>query len=248
MPTKNARAVSLLRARAAVGAILTDLGLGASSLDRLQATVLAGVIVTSALLVAAAAANAWLEAVAGKAAAGPSSLSEAAARARQVNCANWLVVLAVALALSGTVTWLSNMTTALSALEDGGGGGYGAATLLPAQPRPPVGAAAPTELGVLLAPRLPGAPIAYCPPGCVDLGVVAKLLGLPWPCFCSMGMLGGLIEQLHGVVRQLWVGLVGALLLFCAATWTFGYVCAQTAHAARDLAELLGGGGGLVGA
>lgn len=40
------------------------------------------------------------------------------------------------------------------------------------------------------------------------------------------------------VVAQLWVAVVGVLLLFSATSWLYGYLAAQAAHAARDMQEL----------
>lgn len=41
------------------------------------------------------------------------------------------------------------------------------------------------------------------------------------------------------VVAQLWVAVIGALLLFVATSWLYGYLSAQEAHAARDLQEVM---------
>jgi len=40
------------------------------------------------------------------------------------------------------------------------------------------------------------------------------------------------------VVSQLWVAVVGVLLLFSATSWLYGYLAAQAAHAARDVQDL----------
>lgn len=47
-----------------------------------------------------------------------------------------------------------------------------------------------------------------------------------------------MLMPLHGpaqVVAQLWVAVVGALLLFSAVSWLYGYLAAQVAHAQHDL-------------
>ncbi len=28
---------------------------------------------------------------------------------------------------------------------------------------------------------------SQCPAGCMDLGALAKIMGIPWPCFCQVG-------------------------------------------------------------
>lgn len=40
---------------------------------------------------------------------------------------------------------------------------------------------------------------AKCPAGCIDLGFIASVLGMPWPCFCQTWMLGDLTKQLQTV-------------------------------------------------
>jgi hypothetical protein len=145
------------------------------------------------------------------------TLSTYTSQACRVNAANWLLLLALALALAGTVTWLSDMITALSATQ--GSGGFGGTLAAPPTATAKqhgtlagaaAAAAAARDVGALMTARVftpagdataataaASSGVAYCPPGCIDLGVVAKVLGLPWPCFCSMGLLGGLIEQLE---------------------------------------------------
>lgn len=148
------------------------------------------------------------------------------------------MLLLVALAMAGSITWLTTMRTALSATQQSGGFG-GEARTLPSgstdspqipQPlrasstlssrdaavehspqittnintaidgtfaaaadstQPDAGATLP-DMGQLWAYRA-------CPPGCVDLGLIAEVLGLPWPCFCQVWLLGDLIEQLQKV-------------------------------------------------
>lgn len=48
-------------------------------------------------------------------------------------------------------------------------------------------------------------------------------------------------------VRALSVAVAGAVLLFVAASWLFGYLVAQGVHAERDLEELMKQGDGLLG-
>jgi hypothetical protein len=160
----------------------------------------------------------------------------------RVNVANWCLLLAAALALAGSITWLTTMSTALSATQQTAGFGSGyqhgssssssgkwnvLAPLLQsgmggssaALPKPPAITAPPAEAAeaVVGSMRASGAAaaagagsvsqadvgqlwaVSSCPPGCVDLGLIAEVLGLPWPCFCQVWLLGDLVEQLHKV-------------------------------------------------
>lgn len=114
----------------------------------------------------------------------------------RINVANWTLLMLAALAMAGSITWLTTMSTALSATQQGGG--YGKSTL----PAPPT-AARPTEPAAAAAAALSDVgqvwAVRACPPGCIDLGLIAEVLGLPWPCFCQVWLLGDLVEQLQKV-------------------------------------------------
>jgi len=175
----------------------------------------------------------------------------------RLNVANWVLLLLVALAMAGSITWLTTMSTALSATQQTGS--YGDKTMpaplsAPSHSRSSDGQATAdheSESTESMEPRaLPGAAkdvksfprvqadsdpaklhgspdvvkrasrskslgkgsdmpdvgqlwlSSYgtrCPPGCVDLGLIAQVLGLPWPCFCQVWLLGDLEEQLKKV-------------------------------------------------
>lgn len=153
----------------------------------------------------------------------------------RVNTANWCLLLAAALALAGSITWLTTMSTALSATQQTGGFGHTPQAVSAAWsaltpllqpststarlPKPPAITAPPAEAaeavvgsrGAAGAAAAAGAgtvgqadvgqlwSVSTCPPGCVDLGLIAQVLGLPWPCFCQVWLLGDLIEQLQRV-------------------------------------------------
>lgn len=178
----------------------------------------------------------------------------------RLNVANWVLLLLVALAMAGTITWLTTMSTALSATQQTGG--YGDNTIMmsaqlstPSHPQtsdgfmvatavhdsestessravpglakdvesfaryqvepdsaklhtpPDVKKQASRSKSVGKGADLPDvgqlwSTTSYgsrCPPGCVDLGLIAQVLGLPWPCFCQVWLLGDLEEQLKKV-------------------------------------------------
>lgn len=158
----------------------------------------------------------------------------------RVNAANWCLLLAAALALAGSITWLTTMSTALSATQQTGGFGHKpvnaawrvltpllqSSTSTARLPKPPAITAPPAEAAEAVvgsrgaaegraaaaaAAAAAGAgtvgqadvgqlwSVRTCPPGCVDLGLIAQVLGLPWPCFCQVWLLGDLIEQLQRV-------------------------------------------------
>jgi hypothetical protein len=131
-----------------------------------------------------------------------------------LNVSNWVLLLLAALALAGSITWLTTMSTVLTATQQTGGYGkqqprfVGTTGSMPgvhagADIRQAAGAAAAaagrpaaavSEVGQVMSP-----PISRCPPGCIDLGLIAQMLGLPWPCFCQVWLLGDLVEQLSKV-------------------------------------------------
>jgi hypothetical protein len=43
-----------------------------------------------------------------------------------------------------------------------------------------------------------------CPPGCLDMGVIAQVFGLPWSCFCQTWLLADLLDKLSKVRRCRW--------------------------------------------
>lgn len=70
-------------------------------------------------------------------------------------------------------------------------------------------------------------------PCCTCAGLPHQLA----PCACAVSPL---LLSLQ-VVAQLWVAVVGALLLFVAVSWLFGYLAAQGAYAECDLQAALAG-------
>lgn len=162
----------------------------------------------------------------------------------RINVGNWMMLLIVALAMAGSITWLSTMSAALSATQQAGGSPWGVAAAaaaanrhsvlstvvqLPADvkaaaqatvvestttssstvPVKSVGMASDTpEMGQLWAASAStathDASNGVCPPGCVDLGLIAQVLGLPWQCFCQVWLLKDLEAQLHKVGVYEW--------------------------------------------
>jgi hypothetical protein len=119
----------------------------------------------------------------------------------KINVANWALLLLAALALAGSITWLTTMSTALSATQQGGGYGHTALPPTTAAVGPEAAAAAATAAAAL--PDVGKVwTVRACPPGCIDLGLIAEVLGLPWPCFCQVWLLGDLVEQLQKVRRR----------------------------------------------
>lgn len=137
-----------------------------------------------------------------------------------------MLLLLVAFAMAGSITWLTTMNAALSATKESGGYGAAAAPaaisatgmVLPAdvhgsssEPATPPSSKTLTQKAVAKGVRSVGkgadvpdmgqvwSSYTACPPGCVDLGLIAQVLGLPWPCFCQVWLLGDLKEQLQKV-------------------------------------------------
>lgn len=75
---------------------------------------------------------------------------------------------------------------------------------------------------------------------CFSYSLLIRLVGERENPLCFPARLLWLPHALQ-VVAQLWVAVVGALLLFASTSWLYGYLAAQGAHAARDLRELLAG-------
>lgn len=275
-------AAGMLQARATTDSIFKDLGIAADSVDRLKAAVLTAVLLLSPLVAVVLGLNVWLEA---SRAARPGhtetglSLSHYTSSSTKVTAANWVLLLLLAVvALSGSITWLSTMSGALSATAGGGGGGppgppwwppAAAAAAAPPPPAAPV-SSKPTPTQDLLvtaapAPAAAAAPAApgkqhtqtllaaaegvaanKCPPGCVDLGVIAALFGLPGGCFCQTWLLADLNSKLQEAVHSLSIAVAGALLLLVGQSLLFGYLAGQAVHAARDLEDLLKQGDGML--
>ena len=178
--------------------------------------------------------------------------------------------------MAGSITWLTTMSTALSAVQETGGGGYGSSRVWTSpssssssssnsrkaswkvhqaakvedgsysgvegrshssdgatrrggyslgkgvagagrgynmgvpQGEATATAAASSTAGAVALPSNDASDIGQvwassssnaCPPGCVDLGLIAKVFGLPWPCFCQVWLLGDLMTQLQQVRR-----------------------------------------------
>lgn len=171
-------------------------------------------------------------------AAGPAlAVQGYATAACRINVANWLLLLSAALAMAGSISWLTTMRAALSATEQSGSpwgktlDTLSTHTLLT---HPATAATATTASGWQLtsaatAQLTPPEPVGVrtqaaegerdtgsgdsvldvgqlwtystCPAGCVDLGVIAQVLGLPWPCFCQVWLLGDLTKELQKVSR-----------------------------------------------
>uniref|UniRef100_A0A383VMH1 Uncharacterized protein n=1 Tax=Tetradesmus obliquus TaxID=3088 RepID=A0A383VMH1_TETOB len=273
-------AAGMLQARATTDSIFKDLGVAADSVDRLKAAVLTAVLLLSPLVAVVLGLNVWLEA---SRAARPGhtglSLSHYTSSSTKVNAANWVLLLLLAVvALSGSITWLSTMSGALSATAGGGGGGppgppwwppaAAAAAAAPPPPAAPVSSkptptqdlhvtAAPAPAAAAPAPpakqhthtllaAAEGAAENQCPPGCVDLGVIAALFGLPGGCFCQTWLLADLNSKLQEAVRSLSIAVAGAALLLVGQSLLFGYLAGQAVHAARDLEDLLKQGDGML--
>jgi hypothetical protein len=153
-----------------------------------------------------------------------------------------------AFALAAAFAWLVDMRLIREA-ADGGSQPYArpSAPLAPAAAATPPAAAA-VSAGMAPAPAPAPAGPFPCPPGCIDMGAWAAVLGLPWHCVCLPGfMMEGLKEKAGRAVGELSAAVAGATLMVAGASWLSMLAAASSAAGTPPVVVVgpgAGGGGG----